>query len=66
MEASTISTAYRDWCDAVDKRLLQIYCITIADAGFDEESLSKHWRSAETPFDFVEWLGKKYDLTAAE
>jgi len=47
MKASTISTPYRDWRDAVDKRLHQIYCISIDDAGFEEEYLISHWQSNE-------------------
>ena len=39
MVASTIGRSYRDWRDAVDRRLHRIYCITIEDAGFDEEYL---------------------------
>ena len=54
--------SYRDWRKAVDRRLNQIYCITIVDAGFDEEYLANHWRSNETPFEFVQWFGNKYDL----
>jgi hypothetical protein len=64
MKASTSGESYRDWRDAVDRRLLQIYCITIEDVGFDEEYLTNHWQSNEAPFDFVEWLGNKYDLDA--
>jgi hypothetical protein len=62
METSTKGRAYRDWRDAVDKRLHQIYCITIEDAGFDEKYLIGHWQSNEAPFDFVEWFANKYDL----
>jgi hypothetical protein len=62
MGASTSDKSYRDWHDSVDQRLLQIYCITIEDAGTDEEYLMNHWQSNETPFDFVEWFGNKYDL----
>jgi hypothetical protein len=62
MEASTIDKSYSEWRDAVGQRLLQIYCITIEDAGFDEEYLISHWQSNEAPFDFVEWFGNKYDL----
>jgi len=54
--------SYRDWRKAVDRRLNQIYCITIVDAGFDEEYLTNHWQSGETPFEFVQWFGNKYDL----
>ena len=62
MGVSTIGTAYRDWRDAVNERLHQVYCITIEDAGFDEEYLVNRWHSNEAPFDFVRWLGNKYDL----
>jgi hypothetical protein len=65
MEASTISKAYLDWRDAVNKCLHQIYCMTIEDAGFNEEYLIDRWQSHETPFDFVEWFGNKYDLGPA-
>jgi hypothetical protein len=54
--------SYRDWRKAVDRRLNQIYCITIVDTGFDEEYLTKHWQSNGTPFEFVQWFGNKYDL----
>jgi hypothetical protein len=53
---------YGDWRNAVDERLHQIYCITIADAGLDEEYLIDQWLSNEAPFDFVEWIGNKFDL----
>jgi len=64
MEASTTNMAYPEWRDAVDKRLLEIYCITIADAGFDEKYLTDLWQSNEHPSAFVEWFGNKYDLTS--
>jgi hypothetical protein len=62
MEASTTDTPYGDWRGAVDERLRKIYCITIEDAGFDEEYLVRHWQSSESPHEFVEWFGNKYDL----
>jgi hypothetical protein len=62
MEASASDKSYRDWRDAIGQRLLQIYCITIEDAGLDEGYLVGHWQSNETPFEFVEWYGNKYDL----
>jgi hypothetical protein len=62
MEASTLGRPYRDWRNAVEQRLVQIYCITIEDAGFDEAYLINHWQSNEAPFYFVEWFGNKYDL----
>jgi hypothetical protein len=66
MEASSLSKSYRDWRDAVDVRLHQIYCITIEDAGFDEDYLINHWQSKETAFEFVEWYGNKYDLDSLQ
>jgi len=62
MEISTTTKSYDDWRVAVDQRLYGIYCITIEDAGFDEEYLINHWQSNEAPFDFVEWFGNKHDL----
>lgn len=62
MESSTSAKSYGDWRDTVDQRLLQIYCITIEDAGIDEGCLVDHWRSDESPFEFVEWYSNKYDL----
>ena len=62
MDAPTLDKSYRDWRDAVDRRLLQIYCITIEDAGIDDGYLASHWQSNEAPFEFVEWYGNKYDL----
>jgi hypothetical protein len=62
MESSKTTRSYPDWRDAVDEQLHQIYCITIEDAGFDEEYLTNHWQSNEAPIDFVEWFGSKYNL----
>jgi hypothetical protein len=62
MESSKTSMSYRDWRSAVDEHLSAIHCITIEDAGFDEEYLIKHWESGEAALEFVEWYGNKYDL----
>ena len=56
------ATFYRAWREGVDEHLRKFYCITIEDAGFDEEYLLAHWRSEQTPLEFVRWFGKKYDL----
>jgi hypothetical protein len=58
MEVSTTSNSYSEWRGAVDARLHQIFCITIEDAGFDEDYLIKHWQSKEAPADFVEMVWK--------
>jgi hypothetical protein len=62
MDAFQTNNLYRVWRAAVDKRLHQIYCITIEDAGIDEDYLMNHWRSNEPPFEFVDWFAIKYDL----
>jgi hypothetical protein len=35
---------YLSWRAAVDHQLNEIYCITIEDAGFDEEYLALLWQ----------------------
>jgi hypothetical protein len=65
MEVSATNISYREWRDAVDQRLHQVYCITLEDAGMDDEYLTHHWRSNKAPSDFVEWFGDKHDLTSA-
>lgn len=54
--------AFREWRDAVDEQLLDVYAITIEDSGLDDLYLSSHWRSRESPSEFIEWFGAKYDL----
>jgi hypothetical protein len=62
METSATTESYDGWRAAVDQRLSEIYCITIEDAGFDENRLTAHWQSNEPPSGFVEWFRNKYDL----
>lgn len=54
--------SFKDWRSAVDHYLQDIYCITIVDAGIDDERLASHWTSHDTPSEFVKWFGTKYDL----
>jgi hypothetical protein len=63
MESSAKIALYSDLRTIVDTRLTTGYCITIEDAGFNEEYLIEHWQSNITAFEFVEWVGNKYDLT---
>jgi hypothetical protein len=55
-------SSFADWRSAVDQRLQDIYCLTIVDAGIDDERLADHWASHCTPREFIEWFGTKYDL----
>jgi hypothetical protein len=54
--------SFAKWCAAVNRRLKKIYVITIADAGIDDEFLTSHWEMKQSPYEFVEWFGNKYDL----
>jgi hypothetical protein len=62
MKSSTKDKSYGDWRNAVDERLQEIYCITIEDAGVDEDYLIKHWQSDEAAFEFVEWYATSMTL----
>ena len=53
---------FREWRNAVDHRLKDIYVITIDDAGIEDERLTSHWEMKQSPWEFVEWFGNKYDL----
>jgi len=53
---------FREWRNAVDRRLKDIYVITIDDAGIEDERLTSHWEMKQSPWEFVEWFGDKYDL----
>jgi hypothetical protein len=57
-----VNASFLEWCMAVDQKLNELYCITIEDAGLDEQHLSHHWKLNEAAADFVEWFGNKYDL----
>jgi hypothetical protein len=42
------------------------WCISINDAGLDDEDLTRHWRDGGTPEAFVAWFAEKYDLIRFE
>lgn len=50
------------WREEVNRRLSEVYVITIDDAGIDDDRLRSHWQMKQPPFEFVEWFGEKYDL----
>ena len=54
--------SFREWRKAVDRRMSDIYLITIDDAGIEDERLTSHWEMKQSPWEFVEWFGNKYDL----
>jgi hypothetical protein len=56
--------SFERWRKASDAFMSKIYGIDTDDAGLDDEWLKSHWSSGDTPQDFVEWFGRKYDLTS--
>jgi hypothetical protein len=54
--------SFAKWRSTVNRRLKEIYVITINDAGMDDEFLTSHWEMKQSPNEFVEWFGIKYDL----
>jgi hypothetical protein len=54
--------SFAKWRSSVNRRLKDVYVITIDDAGVDDERLSSHWQMKQSPYEFVEWFGNKYDL----
>lgn len=54
--------SFAKWRIAVNQRLTRIYVITIDDAGIDDEFLTSHWQMKQSPYEFAEWFGNKYDL----
>jgi hypothetical protein len=54
--------SFAKWRSAVNRRLKEIYLITIDDAGIDDEFLTSHWKTKQSPYEFAEWFGIKYDL----
>lgn len=47
---------------AVSRRMLTVYGIDWADACGDDEPLLRALDGDETPEEFVDWFGRKYDL----
>jgi hypothetical protein len=54
--------SFTKWRNAVNRRLKEVYVITIDDAGIDREMLISHWEMKQSPYEFAEWFGIKYDL----
>jgi hypothetical protein len=54
--------SFSRWRDDADRRLNEIYLITISDAGIDDQFLRSHWEMKQSPHEFVEWFGNKHDL----
>ena len=57
-------TNFTEWRKATDIVMADVYGIDTDDSGLDEGWLEIHRRSGETPKNFVEWFGRKYDLAS--
>jgi hypothetical protein len=62
MTKNNTSVSYISWKTTVDRMLSHTYVISIEDAGIDDDQLMAHWSLKESPKEFVEWFGAKYDL----
>ena len=51
------------WKQGVEQALTRRYAINLNDAGIPEEQLADHFGDGSTAEAFVEWFGRKYDLT---
>lgn len=56
----------QSWIVAVDRLLKRDWCISVNDAGLDDEDLTRHWRDGDAPEAFVAWFAEKYDLVRFE
>ena len=54
--------SFAKWRTVVNQRLKEIYAISIADSGVDDDYQRHHWELKQSPYEFVEWFGNKYDL----
>lgn len=54
------------WVSEVDQIMLEEFCIDLSDAGADRSDVLRYWKRDESPTDFVNWFGEKYDLTRGD
>ena len=54
------------WVQTADRLLRRDWCLSVADAGIDEDQLTRAWRDGEDPAAFVTWFAEKYDLIRFE
>lgn len=59
----SIPTTFDAWRKNADRELKDRYCITLEDAGLDDDYLEKFFADGERPDAFVAWFAEKYDLT---
>lgn len=50
------------WVQTADRLLRRDWWVSVADAGIDEDQLTRAWREGEDSAAFVAWFAEKYDL----
>jgi hypothetical protein len=65
MSANSIDSTFDAWALAVDALCRRHFCSSWADLCGEDEPLRNAYVSAETPMQFVERFGEKYDLAWA-
>lgn len=61
-DGSGLPRACLAWVKEVDRIMMEEFCIDLSDAGADEAQVIRYWKSDQSPDDFVDWFGEKYDL----
>lgn len=61
-EGTELPSDCRAWVMAVDRIMLEEFCIDLSDAGADRGDVLRYWQFDMSPADFVDWFGEKYDL----
>lgn len=55
---------FEEWVQASENLLKRNYCLTLADAGFEQSGLESAWRNGETPAEYISRMALKFDLTS--
>lgn len=54
---------FTDWLHRTNEIMVKNYSVTLADLGaHEDERLKSAWKEGETPLEYVEWFGEKYEL----
>jgi len=54
------------WVAEVDRIMLEKFCIDLSDAGADRDDVLRYWAFDQSPAEFVNWFGGKYDLITSD
>lgn len=54
------------WIEAVNTLLRRDWCLSIEDAGIDDDQLTRAWADGDAPAAYVAWFAENYDLIRFE